>query len=146
MTPTLSGRLQTRTFLLVFVGFPWLFLIGLVVPRPAGESQVDVYQVLIDALLLIIVIGFAWELLYHALQQLRWEKDWPTLYGLLLGIPEGVLVYFLLTNDIPFDYADVPVSTYVIHFASTWVLVWLAANGPMRAPFIRWRFRGGRLV
>jgi hypothetical protein len=24
--------------------------------------------------------------------------------------------------------------------------VWLAANGPMRVPFVHWRFRGGRLI
>jgi hypothetical protein len=24
--------------------------------------------------------------------------------------------------------------------------VWLVANGPMRVPFIRWRFRGERLM
>ena len=27
-----------------------------------------------------------------------------------------------------------------------WFVVWLVANGPMRVPFLRWRFRGGRLV
>ena len=37
-------------------------------------------------------------------------------------------------------------ASFVIHFATTWVLVWLFVNGPMRVPFIRWRFRGGRLV
>ena len=26
------------------------------------------------------------------------------------------------------------------------IAVWLAAQGPMRVPFIRWRFRGGRLM
>ncbi len=34
----------------------------------------------------------------------------------------------------------------VIDFAVVWLAVWLVANGPMRVPFIRWRFHGGRLV
>lgn len=146
MTPTLSGRIQTRIFLLAVVGIPWSLLIGLVLPRPEGASLIDLYRLLFDALVLVAVVGIAWELVYHALQQLRWEKDWPTMFGLLTGIPEGVAVYFLLANQIPFPYAEVLLSTYVIHFATTWVVVWLAANGPMRLVFLRWRYRGGRLV
>jgi len=33
-------------------------------------------------------------------------------------------------------------AAYLIQF----IPVWLAPNGPMRVPFIRWRFHGGRLV
>jgi hypothetical protein len=35
---------------------------------------------------------------------------------------------------------------FLIQFILVWLGVWLAANGPMRVPFIRWRFRGGRLA
>jgi hypothetical protein len=35
---------------------------------------------------------------------------------------------------------------FAVHFGVVWVAVWLVANGPMRVPFLRWRFRGGRLV
>lgn len=38
---------------------------------------------------LVLVLGFVWEFLYHLLQQFRWEKDWPVLFALLVGIPEG---------------------------------------------------------
>lgn len=31
-------------------------------------------------------------------------------------------------------------------FCVQFLAVWLVANGPMRVPFIRWRFNGGRLV
>jgi len=34
----------------------------------------------------------------------------------------------------------------VVHFVAVWPTVRLVANGPMRVPFIRWRFHGGRLV
>jgi hypothetical protein len=33
-----------------------------------------------------------------------------------------------------------------IHFFIVWNAVWLWANGPMRVPFIRWRFRGGSIA
>ena len=39
-----------------------------------------------------------------------------------------------------------PVTAFVIHFGAVWLAVWLVANGPMRVPFLRWRFRGGRLL
>jgi hypothetical protein len=35
---------------------------------------------------------------------------------------------------------------YLIQFILVWLRVWLVADGPMRAPFIRWRFQGGRLM
>ena len=39
--------------------------------------------------LIVVVLGVGWELVYHLLMQFRWEKDWPTLFGLLVGVPEG---------------------------------------------------------
>ncbi|MEJ3742497.1 hypothetical protein WEI85_04280 [Actinomycetes bacterium KLBMP 9797] len=39
-----------------------------------------------------------------------------------------------------------PLRAYAAHFAAVWLAVWLVANGPMRVPFPRWRFRGGRLI
>jgi hypothetical protein len=92
------------------------------------------------------VVGLVWELLYHGLQQFRWEKDWPTLFGLLTGINEGIVVYFVLQAGLPWDVGDVPGVAFVIMFATTWILVWLVANGPMRVLNLRWRFRGGRLL
>ena len=40
----------------------------------------------------------------------------------------------------------VPTGAFLLHLLTTWILVWLVANGPMRVPFIHWRFRGGRLI
>lgn len=147
MTPTLSGRIQTRILLLIIVGVPWTLLIGPVLPaRPEGASLGDVYEATFTALLLVGVVGIAWELVYHGLQQFRWEKDWPTLYGLIEGVPEGIVVFLLLNAGIPWDVGDVPLPLFVTHFATTWILIWLVANGPMRVPFRHWRFRGGRVL
>lgn len=144
MIPTLGGRLQTRIFLLAVVGVFWTLLIGPVLPRPQGASLGEVYQAAFQVLAVVLVLGLAWELLYHGLQQFRWEKDWPTLFGFLEGIPEGVLAWFVVVR-LRLVEPDVPTSTFVVHFATTWIVTWLWANGPMRL-FVRWRFTGGRIV
>ena len=57
------------------------------------------------------------------------------------------LVWALVTNGMmPGLPGPVPLAAFTVHFLVVWILVWLAANGPMRVPFLRWRFRGGRLV
>ncbi len=147
MTPTLFGRIQTRLFLVVTVGVVWTLLIGpLLVTLVDGADLGDVYRLAFGALVLVAVVGIGWELLYHALQQFRWEKDWPTLFGLVTGLPEAIVVYLLLRQDLPWSLGSVPVDAFTVHFASTWIVIWLTANGPMRVVFLRWRFRGGRLL
>ena len=89
MTPTLAGRIQTRLVLLATVGIVWTLIIGLFVPRPDGASAGDVYRALFTALLIVAVLGIVWETIYHGLQQYRWEKDWPTILGLVVAIQRG---------------------------------------------------------
>lgn len=147
MTPTLSGRIQTRLFLVATVGVVWTLLVGpFLIPFADGAGLGDIYRLAFGALVDVAVVGIAWELLYHRLQQYRWEKDWPTFFGLLTGINEGIVVAVLLSVGVPWDVGDVPAAAFVVHFATTWVLLWLVANGPMRVVSLRWRFRGGRLL
>ncbi len=148
MTPTLSGRIQTRLFLVATVAAVWTLIIGpALVPIAGGGAGIsDVYRLAFGALVLVAVVGIAWELLYHGLQQYRWEKDWPTLFGLVTGLPEGIVVFALLSAGLPWDVGDVPTDAFTVHFATTWLVIWLVANGPMRVAFIRWRFRGGQLL
>jgi hypothetical protein len=47
---------------------------------------------------------------------------------------------------IPGMTGTVPAPAFCLQFLAVWIVVWLVANGPMRVPFIRWRFRGGRLA
>lgn len=136
MTPTLAGRIQTRLVLLGTVGVVWTGLIGLVLGRP--------YRALFTALLIVAVVGVAWELVYHGLQQFRWEKDWPTLLGLVVAVPEGIVAWLLLKAGIPWDVGDVPAGTFLTMFVSLWFLVWAIANGPLQVIAPRWRYRGGR--
>ena len=145
MVPTLNGRIQTRIFLLAVVGGLITLIIVPVLPgnAPLGDKYRNGFLVLAS----VAVLGVLWELLYTLLMQWRWEKDWPTLFGLVEGIPEGVLIWILLSvGAIPGIVGKVSGADFLIQFILVWLGVWLVANGPMRVPFIRWRFRGGRLV
>lgn len=148
MTPTIIGRIQTRLFLVATVGVIWTLLIGPLLTglAPDGTTTSDVYRLAFGALVLVAVVGIVWEFLYHGMQQYRWEKDWPTLFGLITGLPEGIVVALLLSGGLPWDVGDIPGTAYTVHFATTWVVIWLVANGPMRVLFVRWRFRGGQLL
>ena len=145
MPPVYAGRVQTRLFLLLVVGVPWTILIGWMLPRPDGASVTDVYQVLFLGLLVVAVLGLAWDWVYIALQQYRWEKDWPTLFGLLSGIPEALTTYIGVVLLAGLLGLQVDTIAFVIQFSTMWILIWAFASGPMRVVFIRWRFQGGRL-
>jgi hypothetical protein len=141
----MNGRIQTRIFLLAVVGGLITLIIVPVLPgsAPLGDKYRNAYLVLLS----VAVLGVLWELLYHFLMQWRWEKDWPTLFGLVEGIPEGTLIWVLLAaGAIPGIVGSVGGAAFLIQFILVWLGVWLVANGPMRVPFIRWRFHGGRLV
>jgi hypothetical protein len=145
MLPTLMGRIQTRVFLLAVVGG----LVTLVVAPflPIGASIGEKYRVSFVVLIAVAVLGIGWELLYHLVMQFRWEKDWPTLFGLVTLVPEGLLLWALLELGlVPTVSGPVSAAAFWIHFTLVWLAVWVVANGPMRVPFIRWRFRGGRLL
>src|SRR5436190_11491939 len=144
MLPTLMGRIQTRIVALLVIGGIWTLIITPVLPISGPTS--DAYKVTFRILIAVTVLGIGWELIYHALQQFRWEKDWPTLFGLLTGFNEGALVWLLISAGAIPGIDSVPGDAFLIQFATTWIVVWLWVNGPMRFPFIRWRFRGGSLI
>jgi hypothetical protein len=142
MVPTLYGRIQTRIVLLAVIGGLWTLIITPALPTglPVGAS----YRMTFAVLLAVLVLGILWEFVYHGLQQFRWEKDWPTLFGLITILPEGLLVWALLSAGAVPGVEQIPLSAFLLQFVTTWVVVWLFANGPVRIFFPRWRFRGGR--
>jgi hypothetical protein len=145
MVPTLWGRIQTRIALLATVGVVVTALITPVLPVDA--PLMERYRTTFVVLATVLVLGIGWELIYHFLMQFRWEKDWPSMFGLLTLIPEGLLVWALLRLEVvPFIETPPPLPAFATHFVAVWLCVWLVANGPMRVPFVRWRFRGGRLI
>ncbi|GEP34814.1 hypothetical protein NSZ01_25820 [Nocardioides szechwanensis] len=141
MLPTLNGRIQTRIFMLAFFGSIITLLITPVLP---GDPD---YRTTFIILATVLVLGVIWEVIYHGLMQWRWEKDWPTLFGLLNAINEGILVWVLLELElVPGIEGEVPFSAFLIMFLVIWLFIWVWTNGPMRIFNIRWRFFGGRLV
>ena len=142
MVPTLYGRIQTRIVLLIVVGGIWTLIITPFLPT--GQPLSTSYRTTFLVLLTVLVLGVLWEFVYHGLQQFRWEKDWPTFFGLLTMINEGILVWLLLNSGIVPGIDSVPLSAFLIQFITTWLVVWLVANGPVQIFFSRWRFRGGR--
>src|SRR5215468_4797188 len=133
MVPTLPGRIQTRIFLLATVGVivtAWLTPL-LPLPGPLSASYKTTYIILAT----VAVVGIGWELMYHLLMQWRWEKDWPSLFGLVTLVPEGLLVWLLLqAGAIPGIVGTVSAPAFCIDFLAVWLAVWLVANGPMRVP------------
>ncbi len=145
MVPTLPGRIQTRIFLLATVGSIVTTLLTPLLPLPGPLSAA--YRTTYIILASVLVVGIGWELLYHLLMQWRWEKDWPSLFGLVTGVPESILIWILVAaHAVPGISTTPPLSAYLIDFIVVWLCVWLVAQGPMRIPFIRWRFHGGKLV
>lgn len=145
MVPTIFGRIQTRLFLLAFVGSLVTLIVSPMLAMPG--SMADVYRATFTILVAVAVAGVGWELVYHLMMQWRWEKDWPVVLGLVTMVPEGLLIFWALREGVvPGIDGVVPATAFAVHFCSVWVAVWLVANGPMRVPFVHWRFRGGRLV
>ena len=144
MLPTLSGRIQTRILVTLVIGGLWTLIITPVLPISGPLS--DAYDVTFRLLVAVVVLGIGWELIYHGIQQFRWEKDWPTMFGLLTAINEGLLLWFLVDAGAVPGVDSVPADAFAIDFGTVWLVVWLWVNGPMRVPFIRWRFRGGALI
>jgi hypothetical protein len=142
VVPTLYGRIQTRIVLLIVVGGIWTLIITPFLPT--GQPLSTSYRTTFLVLLTVLVLGVLWEFVYHGLQQFRWEKDWPTFFGLLTMINEGILVWLLLNAGVVPGIDSVPLSAFLIQFITTWLVVWLVANGPVQIFFSRWRFRGGR--
>jgi hypothetical protein len=146
VVPTLFGRIQTRLFLLATVGVIVTALIVPILPGLDGPLPAN-YRTAYLVLAAVAVLGAGWEFLYHFLMQFRWEKDWPSLFGLVTLVPEGLLLFLLLRSGvIGLIDPSPPAAAFWTQFLAVWICVWLVANGPMRVPFIRWRFRGGRVL
>ncbi|MFI9504082.1 hypothetical protein [Nocardia sp. NPDC052566] len=147
MLTTLNGRIQTRILALGVIGFIVALIITPVLPT--GSLTIgQAYRVTLSVLLATIIVGVLWELLYHFLQQFRWEKDWPTMFGLLTIINEGALMWVLVHNTtIVLPRALHPsLTAFLIQFIVTWIVFWVIVNGPLRLMFHRWRFQGGRFL
>jgi hypothetical protein len=137
MTPILSGRWQTRTLLLATAGL----LITLLFTLIYGST------VFLYVLLYVWLFGLVWDVLYIGLQQFRWDRDWPSAFGVINGVLEGLLIYLVITFvGLPGIAAGtVPLLLFIAHYGLVWLSVFLLAQGPLRVIFPFWRFHGGRV-
>lgn len=171
VTFTLMGRIQTRLFLGTTAGVAWTALVTPLLPQPplgtmgmsgpmtrfmlpVPGTQPDTllvdYQMTFGALGLMVGLGLVWELVYHGLQQLRWDRDWPPVFTLAAVVPEGAALWLavhatgLATSGLGPSSPDLPM--FAVHITSTWLVLWLMMMGPLRVLHLRWRFSGGRVV
>ncbi len=133
----------------LLVGVAWTAVVTLLLPpsglAPTAARLGDLYRLTFGALGLLVVLGLAiWEPVYQLLQQFRWEKDWPAMFVLVQVVPEGALVYFVLgklATGAPLGWPG-----FALDFGTTWLIIFAFVHGPIRVPFLRWRFRGGRVL
>jgi hypothetical protein len=144
MLPTLFGRIQTRLFVIFVIGGLWALVIGPFLP--GGGTLGDRYRAMYGVLIIVGLVGVLWELVYHGLMQFRWEKDWPTLFGLAVAVPEGIVAWFVARSGVISWTEHISAGAFVVGFGTTWLVTWLFVNGPMRIFTVHWRFRGGRLL
>jgi len=60
-------------------------------------------------------------------------------------VPEGMLVRLVLDHALT-SLGPLALRPFIIHFATTWLAIYLFVQGPMRVTFLRRRFRGGRIL
>jgi len=141
---SLRGRLETRWFLAAAVALPWTLLLALLL-RPGEDGVLVVVRSTAATVALMAVLGSAWELAYHGCQQLRWDRDWPSLLVLASGLVEVGPLWWA-TGRLPQRWVHRPGgATFLVLLASAWLVMWAFAQGPMRVLFVRWRINGGRL-
>ncbi len=140
MTPTLTGRWQTR--LLLFS------TIGILVSLPFCLGYIGAQSGLIYLWILgyITVLGVVWDIVYIYLQKFRWDRDWPGIFQLFAGIWEGgFFIIVAKTLNLP----GVPRETFnlglfILHYSTVWIAVYTLSQTGIRVLFPKARFRGGR--
>lgn len=138
MTPTLAGRIQTRLFVMLTFGLIVSLIVG------------AVYQAMgtfIALWLYLLMVGLIAEPLYDYLQNRRWEEDWPPILFTLGTLAEGAIVWILVSLiDLPAVPKDLAFAQYLVYFILLFFALFIGTWGGMKVIFIKWRFRGGRVL
>lgn len=95
----------------------------------------------------VLGFGLVWDVVYIALQRLRWDRDWPAAFQVAAGVWEGLWLYAAISIfRLPGIDDPVPASVFAAHYGIIWLVTFLWVQGPMRVVFPYWRFHGGRVV
>jgi hypothetical protein len=140
MTPTLAGRWQTRLLLLGTAGVAVTLLFGWIFSD---------FRTPLALLFYVLVLGFAWDALYHLLQGFRWDGDWPPLFQLIACIVEGLFLWILATDGflrdgLPGVSPNLSLARFAVHYGLVWLVIFALLQGTLKVIFPRWRFRGGQ--
>ena len=145
MTPTLSGRLQTRLLLFVFIGLP----VTLVFSRLWFGAVIALPFMI---LLWINVVGAVLDPLWIYLQHRRWDRDWPFVFQFFSMWLEALVAIAIILADVaPFlpQREAIPDGTalmgVLLLFTIVFVLSFVALLGVLQIFLIRWRFNGAEL-
>ncbi|MCB9743567.1 MAG: hypothetical protein H6740_13280 [Alphaproteobacteria bacterium] len=144
MTPTLSGRWQTRIALMTLLGVPLTLpfcLLALLTVPPSAPVPLFMLGV-------VLGVGLALDPLYDRSQRGRWDHDWPVHVQLLTGLLEGLLSFILLFGCCGGVALLNPglLLLFPIHYLLVWGSIFLFLQGPIRVLFPRWRYRGGEIL
>ena len=135
MTPTLTGRWQTRLLLLLTIGLiitlGFVFWLMSIVP--------------LILLAIVLFAGFGWDVLYQLIQNRRWDHDWPPNLQLLAGIVEGGFLA-LLVYGVGIVGQPPTLWQFGLHYGSVWIATFLASQSVMRLIYPRWRYHGGQFA
>ncbi|MCB0180691.1 MAG: hypothetical protein KDI62_20835 [Anaerolineae bacterium] len=145
MTPTLWGRWQTRLLLLGTIGL--LITIGF-------GALFGNFVTPLALLGYVLLLGLAWDIVYQALQSLRWDRDWPPLFMVGGGLLEALLLWGLIKADflwaglglagLPGVAPGLTLAQFALHYGTVFTVIFLIMFGPMKVIFLKWRFRGGQ--
>ena len=137
MTPTLMGRVQTRTVLLTALGVP--------ITLPFCVLAFPLVPIPLVMLAIVWLVGLTLDPVYHALQQRRWDHDWPVHLQIVAGLVE-LLVSLPVVVGCGLVSNPLTILLFPFNYLFVWLAMFLVAQGPMRVVFLRWRFRGGELT
>ena len=116
MTPTLLGRWETRLLLLATIGL----LITIIFTLLFGGST------FLLVLVYVAVFGVIWDVIYIALQQLRWDRDWPAAFQVINGITEGIFLYLVVRLvGLPGVPTDLSLGLFIAQYGLVWLAIFL---------------------
>jgi hypothetical protein len=123
MTPTLTGRIETRIILNLAIAMPILFLFGMA-----------------NIFFIMLALGISLDLVYTNIQYKRWNGDWPHLYTLISGIIEGAFLWIIVSF-----ISEVSFQRYLFVYTTIWILIFISQAVILNIIFPYRRFLGGKI-